>query len=1316
MVSHLAPRSRRSARPVVAAALIAALLAPATAAARQFSSGSLVIPASIEYQSDNGVLGTYAMIYIALWRNAYRTKKVTFYWAVEPSKLSQYRCDTSTSALPQYSPTYNDNDGCDFYVKRDAGQPVSLVGPTGALTAPFSIWNIQYQSTVGPVRASSTHQINAGTSVVKYLGGVWIVDATDREEFLKMLNEETALARFHKNGAGSANYVNIHSANANFDASIVSVVKDKPPRIAATGLNEFPLLVNVLENSGLCRSDTIPNCGGTFDPLTGAFLTVDALTGTSIAGHGLVYDYYANTDDLLGNSPGCSNGRINCVFDGEFYGLFWASDSTGAGMISDQGLVDLSSFLTVKGNAAFVQFDAIARVENKVSTGTYQTTAGVQEFNPNVDSAEDCTDQTLPGGAKFHSGGGACLVLAGANQPWAQTGNFVFDGGQGDFKAFQLNGGSFEAGVTQVLQVRSSSGVLGPTVSSGVYKNNDPEQGLILYLAGHKFDNGRLWGERLILNTLFSHLGEDAPEFARSEPVGYKNTSVSPATTRVYQGTYVQRPPPVSNDVVTYNAAAAQIWTFPYITGHLYEYDISDIGTTAVQFGSVSGANWDAAKTLNVSGIRFLSPAPWDRRIYTYVNGSANLGWKRISFDQGQTSSSCWDGDGNGKCDLSEMLALSNSAGVTSAALLNKDAGDDTQALKLGLLVSQVRGYCSSHDPTTGKARPTPDDSQCDSARQRNRAKLGGIDHSTPAVVGPSPYMSSGVYSNRPVVVYAGGRDGMLHAFFVSGSSTWSDEYGNTLPTGVVAGQELWAIVPPAQVPKLAKNDAMVDGTINVVDVFGNFPYDRNKDGVIDWRPAVDPTAGETPNGVRRWRTVLIASAGGDSELFALDVTSPLHPVLLWHVQSSSENDDRWDADKDGVFGAGETFVKGNLTATPPDPGKPESYALKWSDGTDVDYLTADGVKIDAMKQGRYNYADLGPTYSTAVAKVWAASGFQYVLFVATRAPEGSRGAEIFAVDVITGQKQWHWEHLYDADGYLPGSGVDNSMPPRMALGDIDANGSTERIYVGDLEGHLWELFSRDGRNVNFRKGTPDGKYHSFPLFGTAPMTGADASPAADANLKALYEVNGSAPLSQQPLTTPIGQGRFTQVPAGRDATLLGRLALVVGTMGVDWSIAPFERGHLFVIPVHPEQGTRLPEPIEMGAARDPLKFGVLAESAAWDIKLGVGERVFGMPRVVGNEVIFNTAFGSFAGDISATATDPGNLWIQGPTAATSSTTTNDAKSFGGVLVVGKDVVVTTDSSIKKLASPPDVNAGGVGAHTFNRSTPAIMKSWEVVP
>ena len=334
------------------------------------------------------------------------------------------------------------------------------------------------------------------------------------------------------------------------------------------------------------------------------------------------------------------------------------------------------------------------------------------------------------------------------------------------------------------------------------------------------------------------------------------------------------------------------------------------------------------------------------------------------------------------------------------------------------------------------------------------------------------------------------------------------------------------------------------------------------------------------------------------------------------------------------------------------------------------------------MKTSRYDYRNLGLTYSTAVAKLWSGSGYEYLLFAATNAvdyhddgdpstaysPTGFRGAVIFAIDVVTGQKRWQWEHLYDDD---VGPGVDNSIPPRMALGDIDANGSTERIYVGDMEGHLWELFSRDGRNVNFRRGDDDA-HHSFPLFGTVPMTGTDATPAADAMTKDLYRVGTGARLSQQPLTTPIGQGRFTIVPSGKETLLANRLALVVGTMGVDWAIAPFEKGRLHVVPIYPDMGTRLDEPDPDERRANPMLRGVLKADAAWEIELAAGERVFGMPRVVNNRIIFNTAFGSFAGDISESYLEPGNLKVVGATSDMSSSGSNDAKSFGGVVVVGR--------------------------------------------
>jgi type IV pilus assembly protein PilY1 len=1340
MRTHLSTTSHRLPRATLVATLVAALLAPAAARAneRTFSAGSLIIPASIEYQSDNGVLGTYALVYIALRLNATRTRKITFYWAVQPSKLSQYRCDTATDALPDYS-RFNDDDGCDFAVQYDAGQPVSLVNPDGTLQspAPFNIWDVGYVATRGPERLTTTNAIGASRKVVKYLGGAWIVDAVDRQEFLQMLATEPKLARFHQNGTTApSTYVNIHSANAAFRASIASVMVDQPKRIAVTGSSsQKAQLVEVLQNAGLCQADTISDCAGTF--AAGGFVS------------GSVLDYYADAADVLEDRvPGCKDrlnrdrpSRLNCIVNNAQYGMFWdAGFAAGGGApFSAAGVANLQLFLETKGNAALFQYDGPLRIES--TAAAFQTSGGINNFTANVNSAEDCNDQELPTGSKFESNGGACLVLEGANQPWAQTGNFVFDGGQGSFKGFELNSGAtFREGVSEITKVRN-----GATVASARYKDDDEEKGLVLYVAGHQFSNGRLWGERLILNTLFAALNNNGLELARSEPVGYKTTTATDSTTRVYQGTYVQLAVPESNDVITYNASAAQRWKFPYTAGHLYEFDPSrlaattDASTTAGDFANASAIkNWDAAGFGTAPWLG-IEPAPANRRIYTYVGGSANLGWTRIPFhfqevgtDAGGTARACTDIDIDGKCDLSELLALGNSAGVTSAALKTWNDADRSQARRLGLLVSQVRGHCSAHVGKVASGTPIlqPDNSQCDRSSQKNVAKLGGIDHSTPAIVGPSRYVTDGTYSTRPVVVYAGARDGMLHAFYVSGDRTWSADE-KSFPSDVDGpGEELWAIVPPGQVPRLAYNDAMVDGTINVVDVFGDFPHDRNGDGVIDWRPnTVDVTRDERPNGVRRWRTVLVASTAaapslaysfrGGSELFALDVTNPLHPILLWHVDAPTEATARWDTDRDGVFEDGEVF----------DPANPATFALKWSDDADVNYDTTSATEIAAMKTSRYDYRNLGLAYSTAVAKLWDGSGYAYTLFVATNAvdyyddgdaatafaPNGYRGAEVFAIDVITGQKRWQWEHVYDVN---VGPGVDNSIPPRMALGDIDATGSTERIYLGDMEGHLWELYSRDGRNVNFKLGS-DGDKHSFPLFGTVAMTGTDSDPDATAATKDLYRVGSTTKLSQQPLTTPIGQGRFTQVPDGKSDYLLGRLALVIGTMGVDWSIAPFEKGHLMVVPIFPDGGTKLTEPILMTAERDPKIYGVLREPAAWDIPLAVGERVYGMPRVVNNNIVFNSAFGSFAGDLSTSFTDPGNLHIVSASTlgvVTDSSETNDAKSFGGVLVIGSDVIVTTDKSIRRLAGAPAVTGGGVNVRTFNRSTPAIMKSWEVAP
>ena len=104
---------------------------------------------------------------------------------------------------------------------------------------------------------------------------------------------------------------------------------------------------------------------------------------------------------------------------------------------------------------------------------------------------------------------------------------------------------------------------------------------------------------------------------------------------------------------------------------------------------------------------------------------------------------------------------------------------------------------------------------------QIQNANLGGIDHSTSAVIGHQPLIPGG--SSRQTVAYAGARDGMLHAFSVD---------------GMVPGTELWGYLPGEQLSSVRFNGVALDASPMVGDIF------------------------EAVGGVRKWRTLLVISQG----------------------------------------------------------------------------------------------------------------------------------------------------------------------------------------------------------------------------------------------------------------------------------------------------------------------------------------------------------------------------------------------------------------------------------------------------------------------
>jgi Tfp pilus tip-associated adhesin PilY1 len=185
----------------------------------------------------------------------------------------------------------------------------------------------------------------------------------------------------------------------------------------------------------------------------------------------------------------------------------------------------------------------------------------------------------------------------------------------------------------------------------------------------------------------------------------------------------------------------------------------------------------------------------------------------------------------------------------------------------------------------------------------------------------------------------------------------------------------------------------------------------------------------------------------------------------------------------------------------------------------------------------------MGNAYSVAIDKVkWPVRdannqiiGYEmkWVVFLATGYAQiavNHGGINVFAFDLKTGVKLWHFSAEY-ADSV-------NDIPGPVTLADTDADSFADLVYVGDMNGRLWELNALDGANPN---GLYAGKQvplfnagigkpiavspavitqnnHVILVFGTG---GADW--ASDATAYAVYAVDATAKRSPPPTRPELG-------------------------------------------------------------------------------------------------------------------------------------------------------------------------------------------------
>jgi type IV pilus assembly protein PilY1 len=171
--------------------------------------------------------------------------------------------------------------------------------------------------------------------------------------------------------------------------------------------------------------------------------------------------------------------------------------------------------------------------------------------------------------------------------------------------------------------------------------------------------------------------------------------------------------------------------------------------------------------------------------------------------------------------------------------------------------------------------------------RQRDHV-LGDIIDGAPVYVGKPPfrYVDSGyadfvtAQATRKPVVYVAANDGMLHAFSAAGSD---------------GGSELWAFVPTAMLPNLY--------------LLADTGYASRHRYFVDGAPVMgDIKVGST------WKTIVVGGFNdGGKGYYALDITNPASPVLLWEFTDpnlglsygnpviTKRNDGTWVV----VFGSG---------------------------------------------------------------------------------------------------------------------------------------------------------------------------------------------------------------------------------------------------------------------------------------------------------------------------------------------------------------------------------------------------------------------------
>lgn len=194
--------------------------------------------------------------------------------------------------------------------------------------------------------------------------------------------------------------------------------------------------------------------------------------------------------------------------------------------------------------------------------------------------------------------------------------------------------------------------------------------------------------------------------------------------------------------------------------------------------------------------------------------------------------------------------------------LLTTGTGGQQEAAAGTNLINYLRGQNGFEDRTANLT--------ANRLYRAREAVLGDALESQPAYIGPPvfsyPYPGYSSYktsqASRGGTVYMGTNDGMLHAF------------------NSANGDERWAYVPSMVIPNMWK--------------LADKNYATNHANFVNGSPITSDvcTANCTNSATAAWKTILVGGLnGGGRGYYALDITNPSTPVLLWEFTPTNDSD-----------------------------------------------------------------------------------------------------------------------------------------------------------------------------------------------------------------------------------------------------------------------------------------------------------------------------------------------------------------------------------------------------------------------------------------